>query len=44
MEEDLLGIPMIGEKILCFTIQTPHGKMIFPKDMKESWWVLFQRY
>ena len=41
MENDLIGIPMIGEKIPGFTVQTTHGKMTFPKDMKESWWVLF---
>ena len=41
MDEEVFGIPMLGEKIPSFETLTTHGKMKFPESMKGSWWVLF---
>ncbi|MHA1828327.1 MAG: peroxiredoxin [Candidatus Heimdallarchaeaceae archaeon] len=41
MEDDYVGMPMLGEKIPSFKAQTTHGKMEFPKDMHGNWWILF---
>ncbi|MHA1408522.1 MAG: redoxin domain-containing protein, partial [Candidatus Heimdallarchaeaceae archaeon] len=41
MEDDYVGMPMLGEKIPSFKAQTTHGKMEFPKDMEGNWWILF---
>jgi peroxiredoxin (alkyl hydroperoxide reductase subunit C) len=35
------GIPLLGEPFPEMEVQTTHGKMSLPKDMKGKWFVLF---
>lgn len=41
MEESRSGIPLLGELMPEFTIQTTHGVQNFPADYKGKWIVLF---
>ncbi len=41
MDDEVFGIPMLGEKIPSFETLTTHGKMKFPESMDGNWWVLF---
>lgn len=41
MEEQRSGIPLLGELMPEFTIQTTHGVKNFPSDYKGKWIVLF---
>jgi peroxiredoxin (alkyl hydroperoxide reductase subunit C) len=40
-EEKKIGMPLIGDKFPEMTVQTTHGKMSLPGDMKGKWFVLF---
>ncbi len=35
------GMPLIGDQFPEVEVQTTHGKMVLPKDMKGKWFVLF---
>jgi len=39
--EDFKGFPLIGEEFPELEVQTTHGKMLLPKDVKGKWMVLF---
>ncbi|MFA3783971.1 peroxiredoxin [Melioribacteraceae bacterium 4301-Me] len=41
MEETRSGIPLLGEKFPSMEVQTTHGMMKLPDDMKGKWFVLF---
>lgn len=41
MEEKRSGIPLLGEPMPEFTVQTTHGVKNFPSDYKGKWLVLF---
>ena len=41
MDDEVFGIPMLGEKIPSFETLTTHGKMKFPESMDGSWWIMF---
>ena len=41
MEEQRSGIPLLGESMPEFTVQTTHGVKNFPADYKGKWIVLF---
>ncbi len=41
MFEDYNTIPLLGEAFPEMEVQTTHGKMSFPKDLKGKWTVLF---
>jgi peroxiredoxin (alkyl hydroperoxide reductase subunit C) len=41
MEETRVGMPLLGEAFPALTVQTTHGPMNIPGDLKGSWFVLF---
>jgi peroxiredoxin (alkyl hydroperoxide reductase subunit C) len=41
MEEKKFGMPLLGDDFPVLEVQTTHGPMSIPKDLKGSWFVLF---
>ncbi len=41
MDEAKYGIPLLGEKFPSMEVQTTHGMMKLPEDLKGKWFVLF---
>ncbi|MEA3355532.1 MAG: peroxiredoxin [Patescibacteria group bacterium] len=41
MEETKINMPLLGDNFPELKVQTTHGKMNLPKDMKGKWFVLF---
>jgi peroxiredoxin (alkyl hydroperoxide reductase subunit C) len=41
MEEKKIGMPLLGEDFPELSVQTTHGPMSIPGDLKGSWFVLF---
>ena len=41
MEETKFGMPLLGDDFPQMTVQTTHGKMDLPGDLKGKWFVLF---
>ena len=41
MEEKQAGMPLLGDEFPEMTVQTTHGKMNLPGDLKGKWFVLF---
>ena len=41
MDEEGIGIPLLGEKFPKLEVQTTHGRMKIPDDFKGKWFVLF---
>lgn len=40
-EEGKMGMPLLGDKFPTIEVQTTHGKMVLPDDLKGKWTVLF---
>ncbi len=41
MEETRIGMPLLGDAFPQIKVQTTHGRMTIPDDLKGSWFVLF---
>ena len=41
MDIETINMPLLGDDFPDLEVQTTHGPMCFPKDMKGSWFVLF---
>ena len=41
MEETRYPMPLLGEKFPSIEVETTHGPMKIPEDLKGSWFVLF---
>jgi peroxiredoxin (alkyl hydroperoxide reductase subunit C) len=41
MEEKKIGMPLLGEAFPALSVQTTHGPMNIPGDLKGAWFVLF---
>jgi len=37
----MAGMPLIGDKFPEMKVQTTHGRLTLPQDMKGRWWILF---
>ena len=40
-KEGKMGMPLLGDKFPTIEVQTTHGKMVIPEDLKGKWTVLF---
>jgi len=40
-EEEKMSMPLLGDKFPTLEVQTTHGKMVLPDDLKGKWTVLF---